>query len=39
VNLTALSNIELVDLSDAPRRLGSFWAEHPTVVVFLRHFG
>jgi hypothetical protein len=39
VDLTALSNIELVDLSGAPRRLGSFWAERPIVVVFLRHFG
>lgn len=39
VDLTALSNVELCDASDAPRRLGSFWAERPIVVVFLRHFG
>ena len=39
VDLTALSNVELRDSSDAPRRLGAFWAERPTVVAFLRHFG
>jgi len=39
VDLTALSNIELCDPSGAPRRLGSFWTERPTVVAFLRHFG
>jgi hypothetical protein len=39
VDLTALSNVELRDASDAPRRLGSYWAAHPIVVVFLRHFG
>ncbi len=39
VDLTALSNIELCDSSDAPRRLGSFWAERPIVLAFLRHFG
>jgi len=39
VDLIALSNIELRDPSDSPHRLGSFWAERPMVVVFLRHFG
>jgi len=39
MDLTALSTLELCDPSDVPRRLGSFWAERPIVVVFLRHFG
>jgi hypothetical protein len=39
VHLDALSQLELPDSTGTPRRLGSFWSERPTVVVFLRHFG
>jgi hypothetical protein len=39
VDLAALSAIELPDADGVPRRLGDVWAEKPTIVVFLRHFG
>jgi hypothetical protein len=39
VQLDALSQRELPDSTGTPHRLGSFWSERPTIVVFLRHFG
>ena len=34
-----LASITLPDVDGRPTRLGSFWAEAPAVVVFLRHYG
>jgi hypothetical protein len=39
VDLTRLSDVELVDATGATRRIGSFWEERPIALVFLRHFG
>ncbi len=36
---TALSNIEVLDLSGAPVRLGTVWQDQTTVLVFIRHYG
>ncbi len=35
----ALAEISLPDTDSRMIRLGSLWAEGPTVVVFLRHYG
>lgn len=34
-----LAGMTLPDVDGNPVRLGSLWAEHPAVVVFLRHYG
>jgi hypothetical protein len=34
-----LAVITLPDLNGKTVRLGSLWADHPAVVVFLRHYG
>ena len=34
-----LADVSLRDSTGETRRLGDYWAEQPTVVVFLRHFG
>lgn len=34
-----ISELELPDPEGAKHRLGDFWAERRTVLVFLRHFG
>jgi hypothetical protein len=39
MEIAALAQVTLPDLSLAPRRLGSFWADRSCVLVFLRHFG
>lgn len=39
VDVAALAEVELLDATGAPRRLGDAWAERPVVLVFLRHFG
>lgn len=35
----ALDGLTALDLAGAPVRLGELWARHPTVLVFLRHYG
>jgi hypothetical protein len=39
VDLPQLADLELLDSTGTPRRLGDFWAERPVILVFLRHFG
>jgi hypothetical protein len=34
-----LAGISLPDVEGKSVRLGSLWAEHPAVLVFLRHYG
>ncbi len=34
-----LAGITLPDPDGSPVRLGALWAEHPAVLVFLRHYG
>jgi hypothetical protein len=36
---TQLADQVLVDADGAEQRLGDLWAEHPQVLLFLRHFG
>ena len=38
-NLAALSDVVLTDARGDARRLGDFWADRATILVFLRHFG
>ncbi len=38
-HLAALSDVVLDDASGEARRLGDFWADRATILVFLRHFG
>jgi hypothetical protein len=35
----AIEDIELLDESGEPVRLGSLWEEGPVVLVWLRHYG
>lgn len=35
----ALADIEVLDASGSPSRLGDRWADGPAAIVFLRHFG
>jgi hypothetical protein len=35
----ALAPIALPDADGRDIRLGSLWEEHPTVLIFLRHYG
>lgn len=39
VDLQALQDLELADAGGARQRLGDYFAQRPTVLVFLRHFG
>lgn len=39
MDLKALSAVELPDATGEKHRLGAFWNERPTILVFLRHFG
>jgi hypothetical protein len=39
MDLTALSDLSLVDAGGSSHRLGDLWRDRPIVVVFLRHFG
>ncbi len=39
MDLAALSALELPDPQGEPHRLGDYWAERRTALVFLRHFG
>lgn len=39
MDVAALAALELPDADGKPQRLGELWADHPAVVVFLRHFG
>jgi hypothetical protein len=39
VDLAALADVTLADSTGTERRLGDYWADRPTVLVFLRHFG
>jgi hypothetical protein len=34
-----LADLTVLDLRGAPVRLGSTWAERPTVLAWIRHFG
>lgn len=34
-----LAGMTLPDVDGNPVKLGSLWADHPAVVVFLRHYG
>jgi len=34
-----LAGMTLPDVDGKPVQLGSLWAQHPAVVVFLRHYG
>ena len=35
----ALGAVTLLDIDGAPHRLDTMWAQRPTVVAFMRHFG
>jgi hypothetical protein len=39
VDLTALSDVKLVDHTGVSHRLGDLWRDQAVVLVFLRHFG
>jgi hypothetical protein len=39
MDLQALSDVSLLDANETPHRLGDYWQDHDTVLVFLRHFG
>ena len=39
IDVRALGAVVLTDSAGAVRNLGEFWADRPTVVAFLRHFG
>ena len=39
MDLQALSDVSLLDANETPRRLGDYWQDHDTVLVFLRHVG
>jgi hypothetical protein len=34
-----LRDIEVLDTSGKPVRLGDFWSDEPAAVVFIRHYG
>lgn len=36
---TKLAGLELSDWQGTRNRLGSYWADRPVVLVFIRHFG
>jgi hypothetical protein len=39
VDLKKLSKLALADADGVERAMGEYWADHPVVLVFLRHFG
>jgi hypothetical protein len=39
MDLAALGAVDLPDSTGEARRLGDYWIDRPTVLVFLRHFG
>ena len=39
MDVEAFADLELLDAQGTPRRLGDWFAERPTVVAFLRHYG
>jgi hypothetical protein len=39
MDAAALAELTLADADGGSHRLGDLWAEHPVVLVFLRHFG
>ena len=39
MDATPIADLVLRDPDDRDVRLGDLWAEHPAVLVFLRHFG
>jgi hypothetical protein len=39
MNLAALADLELTDVSGTEHRLGDYWDDRRVVLVFLRHFG
>jgi hypothetical protein len=39
MDIRALEALTLLDADGNGHRLGDLWAEKPTIVVFLRHFG
>ncbi len=39
MRIDAFAELELDDAQGTPRRLGDLFAERPTVVAFLRHYG
>jgi hypothetical protein len=39
VDLGALADVELDDPAGERHRLGGYWDQRPTILVFLRHFG
>jgi hypothetical protein len=38
-DMSAIDDIELLDVDGEPVRLGSLWEEGPAVIVWLRHYG
>lgn len=38
-DLKTIEDLELPDSHGAPTRLGDLWAQQPTIVVWLRHYG
>ena len=38
-DIAAVSDAEVLSVEGTPTKLGSLYAEHPVVFVFLRHFG
>jgi hypothetical protein len=39
VDLNRLEAVSLPDADGQEHRLGELWADRPTILVFLRHFG
>jgi hypothetical protein len=39
VDATALAATTVLNLEGRPVRTGELWADHPTVAVWLRHYG
>jgi peroxiredoxin len=39
MDLQALGALTLTDATGSPQQLGTYWADRPVVLVFLRHFG
>jgi hypothetical protein len=37
--MSAIADIELLDVKSEPVRLGSLWEDGPAVLVWLRHYG
>ena len=39
MDLTHLQDLNVLDQSEQPHRIGALWEERTTVLVFVRHFG